>query len=66
MSLAVKRPLTAPGTLAWLRSGIALTVPGALVAWPRWGTRVGIISQPWNITYLDRNFSGSVPALLQF
>jgi len=26
MSLAVKCPLTVPGTLAWLRWGIALTV----------------------------------------
>jgi len=34
------------GTLEWLRWGIALTVPGAPVAWPRWGTKTGIISHP--------------------
>jgi len=46
MSLAVKCPLTVPGTFAWLRWGAALTVPGAPVAWPRWETRAGIISHP--------------------
>jgi len=69
MSLAVKRPLAVPGTLARLRWGAALTVPGAPVAWPRWGTRVGVISHP--LRALEHilstlNSGGSVPALLEF
>jgi len=46
MILPVKCPLTVPGTLAWLRWGIALSVPGTPAAWSRWGMRVGIISHP--------------------
>jgi len=46
MSVVVKCSLTAPRTLPWIRWGAAVTLPGAPVAWPRWGTRAGIISYP--------------------
>jgi len=39
MSLAVKRPLTVPGTP---------------VAWPRWGTKAGIISHPLTAPQVDQ------------
>jgi len=46
-----------PGTLAWLRWGIALTVPGTPVARPKWGTKAGIISHP--LTALGHILPGS-------
>jgi len=52
MRLADKHPLTVPGTLAWLRWGIALAVPGAPVTCPRWVLRAGTISHP--LTALER------------
>jgi len=52
-----------PGTLARLRWGIAWTVPGAQVAWPRWGTKVGIISHP--LTALERILTPQFPGANQ-
>jgi len=44
MSLVVKHLFTIPGTLARLRWGAALTIPGTPVAWSRWGKKAGMIS----------------------
>jgi len=57
MGLAIQRPLTVPGTLAWPTWEAALTVPGAPVAWLQWGTRVGTISHL--LTALERTLPGS-------
>jgi len=58
MILAVKHPLTIPGTLSCLRQGTALTVPGAPVAWSRWG-RWGpktVILRPYKQQYQEGPF----------
>jgi len=60
MSLAVKCPLTIPGTLAGLRWRIALTIPGALVAWPRWGTVSSLDSFGTYSTWTSMSVTGTL------
>lgn len=47
----------------------ALTIPGTPGAWLRWRMGVGMFIhpwQPWNISYLNHNLSGTVPLLVEF